>query len=183
MPDWICRLCNNLVRERTRPPAYCPRCGVGNFAVVGERSEQRSRSESSGSNTPVPSPEVQLRRFTVTPDVAPAPRRERRRAKRVRPTARLDVCLYQITLLEALDVSSVGLLIEHTTTTPLRPGVCCEVELRRSGQTVRLRGEVVRSVTISSGGRSGGLRYRTALQFLETPQAIFALLPELVEGS
>ena len=181
MPDWICRLCNNLVRGRTHAPTYCPRCGVGNFAIVGERSAARTRSESSGSNSPAPPPDLQLRHFAVTPNIAPAPRRERRRAKRVRPTAPLDVRLCQITLLEALDVSSVGLLVEHTA--PFKPGECCEVELIRSGQTIRLRGEVVRSFAINSGGSSGTLRYRTALQFLETPPAIFGLLPELSDES
>jgi hypothetical protein len=57
------------------------------------------------------------------------------------------------------------------------------VELRRSGQTVRLRGEVVRSFVIRSEGSSGTLRYRTALRFPETPREIFGLLPELVEDS
>ena len=101
--------------------------------------------------------------------------------RRVRPKARLDVRLCQIAVLEAVDVSSVGLLVEHTT--PFKPGMCCEVELRRSGQTVRLRGEVIRSFAVKSAGSSGRLRYRTALQFLETPQAIYGLLPELVEKS
>lgn len=173
MRDWICRLCNNIVRGRTRPPAYCPRCGVGSFAVAGERS--------AGSSTPAHLPDVQLQRFTVTPKAAPGPGRERRRARRVRAKAHLDVRLCRIALLEVLDISSVGLLVEHTT--PFRPGLCCEVELCRSGQTVRLRGEVVRSFVISSGGNSARLRYHTALQFLETPHAIFALLPELAEES
>ena len=176
MPDWICRLCNNIVRARTRPPAYCPRCGVGNFAAAGERS--------AGSSTPARSFDLQIKRVTVTPEAAPGkaapgPGQERRRAKRVRAKAHLDVRLCQIALLEALDISSLGLLVEHTT--PFKPGLCCEVELCRSGQTVRLRGEVVRSFAVSSGGNSAGLRYRTALQFLETPHAIFALLPELAE--
>jgi hypothetical protein len=91
------------------------------------------------------------------------------------------VRLCQIALLEVVDVSSVGLLVEHTV--PLKPRGHCEVELRRSGQMVRLRGEVVRSFVIRSEGTSGSLRYRTALQFLETPQEIFALVPELVEDS
>jgi hypothetical protein len=174
MPEWICRLCNNIVRERIHPPAYCTRCGVGNFAVLVERSE------SSELRTPVPSPDLQLQRFAVTPKVAPGPPRERRRASRVRPKARLEVRICQIAVLEAADVSSLGLLVEHTT--PFKPGMCCEVELRRSGQTVRLRGEVIRSFAIRSGKGSGSFRYRTALRFLETPQAIYGLLPELVEG-
>jgi hypothetical protein len=78
-----------------------------------------------------------------------------------------------------VDVSSLGLLVEHTV--PFTPREHCEVELRRSGQTVRLRGEVVRSFVIRREGSAGPLRYRTALQFLETPPEIFSLLPELVE--
>lgn len=177
MPDWTCRLCNNRVRERPRPPAYCPRCGVGNFAVAGERT----RSESSGSSAPVLSPALQLGRFTVIPTVAPKAPQERRRARRVQPKTRLHVRICQIALLEAVDVSSVGLLVEHTF--PLKLREHCEVELRRSGQTVRLRGEVVRSFVIRSEGSSGTLRYRTALRFPETPREIFGLLPELVEDS
>ena len=66
---------------------------------------------------------------------------------------------------------------------PFKPRENCEVELSRSGQTVRLRGEVVRSFVVRHDGSTGSLRYRTALQFLETPQEIFSLLPELVEDS
>ena len=177
MPDWICRLCNNIVRERNYPPVYCPRCGVGGFAVASEPS----CSESSGSRTTVLWPGLQLQRITVTPQVAPGPRRERRHARRIQPKARLDVRLCQIAILEAVDVSSVGLLVEHTTS--FKPGMCCVVELRRSGQTVRLRGEVIRSFVVRSGRGSGSLRYRTALRFLETPQTICSLLPELVDRS
>ena len=177
MPDWICRLCNNRVRERTHPPEYCSRCGVGNFAIAAERP----RAESSGSSAPGLSPALQLERLTVIPSVAPAPRRERRRARRVQPKTHLHVRLCQIALLEAVDVSSVGLLVEHSF--PFKPRENCEVELRRSGQTVRLRGEVVRSFVVRRDGSTGSLRYRTALQFLETPQEIFSLLPELVEDS
>jgi hypothetical protein len=175
VPEWICRLCNNIVRGGIYPPAYCARCGVGSFAVLSERS----RSVSSGSRTPALWPGLQLQRFTVTPKVAPGPPRERRRARRIQPKARLDVRLCQIAVLEAVDVSSVGLLVEHTTS--FKPGMSCVVELRRSGQMVRLRGEVVRSFAVRSGRGSGSLRYRTALRFLETPQAIYGLLPELVD--
>ncbi|MEK7204022.1 MAG: hypothetical protein AAB254_00815, partial [candidate division NC10 bacterium] len=73
----------------------------------------------------------------------------------------------------------IGLLIEHGT--PFKPGSVCEVELGRSGQTIRLRGEVVRTFATNSSGSHPGIRYRTAVQFLETPPGIFDLLPELSE--
>jgi hypothetical protein len=44
-----------------------------------------------------------------------------------------------------------------------------------------LRGEVVRTFVANDGGRHPGIRYRTAVQFLETPKGIFDLLPELSE--
>ena len=180
MPDWICRLCNNVVRERTHPPSYCPRCGVGNFAVATGRSAPRSRSESYGSS-PTLSPALEVERFTVIPNVAPQPRRDRRRAKRVKPKTQLHVHICQVALLGVLDVSSVGLLVEHTF--PFKPCERCEVELRRFGKTIRLSGEIVRSFAVRGQGNSGDLRYRTALQFFDTPQEIFSLLPELSEES
>jgi hypothetical protein len=124
-------------------------------------------------------PDVELRRFEVISEKAPSPRRERRRAKRVRPKERLGVRLCQIAPLEAVDISALGLLIEHKS--PFKPGCVCEVELSRSGQNVRLRGEVVRTFVANGGGSQAGLRYRSAVQFLETPPAIFELLPELCE--
>jgi hypothetical protein len=124
-------------------------------------------------------PDVELRRFTVVSDAAPAPRRERRRGKRVRPKERLEVRLCQIAPLEAVDISAFGLLIEHKS--PFRPGCVCEVELWRTGRKVHLRGEVVRTFVANGGGSQTGLRYRSAVQFLETPPAIFELLPELSE--
>jgi hypothetical protein len=82
--------------------------------------------------------------------------------------------------LQAINISATGLLIEHVR--PFTPGSICEVELWRFSLGVRLRAEVVRSV-VSSGGKGShkGIRYRTAVHFLETPQSIFTLLPELSE--
>jgi hypothetical protein len=47
---------------------------------------------------------------------------------------------------------------------------------------IRLRAEVVRSV-VSGGGKGShtGIRYRTAVHFLDVPQVIFILFPELSE--
>jgi hypothetical protein len=80
--------------------------------------------------------------------------------------------------LQALDISATGLLVEHVR--PFTPGSICEVELWRSGMGIRLRAEVVRSV-VSGGGKGShtGIRYRTAVHFLDAPQGIFKLVPEL----
>jgi hypothetical protein len=123
--------------------------------------------------------DIQLRRFKVIPGAPTKPGRERRRAKRIRPKEDLKVRLCQIAPLETVDISAIGLLIEHGTA--FKPGSVCEVELDRSGQTVRLRGKVVRTFVANGSGSHPGLRYRTALQFLETPKDIFDLLPELSE--
>ena len=127
----------------------------------------------------LPPADLQLRRFSVLPEAAPAPRRERRRAKRVRPKEPVHVRLSWGPPLPILDISAVGLLVELTRL--VKPGTRCEVELERSGQTVRLRGEVVRSSVASGTGSDTGLQYRTAVQFLATPPALFTLVPELSE--
>lgn len=175
MSDWTCQYCTNVIRGRSRAPAYCSRCGHASFQV--DRISPHSRVP--GTVSPVAFPDVELRRFTVVSDAAPAPRRERRRGKRVRPKERLEVRLCQIAPLEAVDISAFGLLIEHKS--PFKPGCVCEVELWRTGRKVHLRGEVVRTFVANGGGSHAGLRYRSAVQFLETPPAIFELLPELSE--
>lgn len=91
----------------------------------------------------------------------------------------LGVRLGHIAPLEALEVSAIGVLVEYATA--FKPGSLCDVELWRSDQTIRLRGEVVRSIVAGGGGSDTRIRYRAAVQFLETPQTIFALLPELSE--
>jgi len=175
MSDWTCQFCTNIIRGRSRAPAYCSRCGHASFQV--DRISPHSRV--AGTVRPVAFPDVELRRFTVLPDAPASPRRERRRGKRVRPKERLEVRLCQIAPLEAVDISAFGLLIEHKS--PFTPGCVCEVELWRSGRKVRLRGEVVRTFVADGGDRHTGLRYRSAVQFLETPPAIYELLPELSE--
>jgi hypothetical protein len=65
---------------------------------------------------------------------------------------------------------------------PFSPGSICEVEIWRSELGLRLRAEVVRSVlTGGARGSSGGVRYQTAVRFLQTPPAIYTLVPELSE--
>jgi hypothetical protein len=110
----------------------------------------------------------------------PEPHPRSRPAKRVRPNEPLEVRLPRTEPLQALNISATGLLVEHVK--PFTPGSICEVEVWRSSLGIRLRAEVVRSV-VSGGGKGSftGLRYRTAVHFLETPQIIYTLLPELSE--
>ncbi len=111
---------------------------------------------------------------------APEPRRGSRPAKRIRPKEPLEVRFARTAPLEALDISVTGLLVEHAK--PFTPGSICDVELWRSSLGIRLRGEVVRSFVSGVGrGSQNGIRYRTAVHFLETPQTLFMLLPELSE--
>ncbi len=117
------------------------------------------------------------------PLVAALPRRngERRRAKRVRPNELLEVHVFCYAHLPVLNISANGLLFEHTA--PFPPGVACQLELERSGQRIRLRGEVVRSFVASIRGVNGTIHYRTAVQLLEAIPSLFAFLPELSEVS
>jgi hypothetical protein len=108
----------------------------------------------------------------------PGPHRDRRGAARVQPREPLEVRLSWYGPLRALDISATGLLVEHST--PFTPGAIFDVHLCRAGQRIRLRGQVVRSSgAAGDGGRARGIRYRTGVQFLETPQTFFAFLPEL----
>jgi hypothetical protein len=92
----------------------------------------------------------------------------------------VEVCLFWRGPLRALDISATGLLVEHSA--PFTPGAVCEVQLCRTGRTIRLRAQVVRSVWAGGeGGRVAGIRYRTGVQFLEIPQGILGFLPELFE--
>jgi hypothetical protein len=118
--------------------------------------------------------------LTATPD-APEPVRQGQPAKRVRPKEPLEVRFARTPSLEALNISATGLLVEYAR--PFPPGSICEVELWRSSLGIRLQAEVVRSVVSGGGkGSQNGMRYRTAVHFLETPQTIFTLLPELSEA-
>lgn len=189
MNDWTCQTCGNTIRDRSRAPSYCPKCGVGDFILVTDGPE------SAADNSPTVAPilaslgfsaarrlvEIEDRPPTVLP-APPEPRRKCRPAKRIRPRDPLEVRLPRTAPLHALDISATGLLVEHVR--PFTPGSICEVELWRSGMGVRLRAEVVRSV-VSGGGKGShtGIRYRTAVHFLDAPQGIFALLPELSEDA
>lgn len=101
--------------------------------------------------------------------------------KRVHPKEPVDVRLSWLGPLKALNISATGLLVEHTT--PFKPGAVCDVQLCRTGRTIQLRGQVVRSAGANGDGASHpAIRYRTGVRFLEIPQSIFAFLPELSEG-
>lgn len=164
-------------------PAYCPRCGSSKLermsgpaaSPAGSTAEalQQSRTFPAPSNNP-------LRRIT-TPLAGSGPHRERRGAKRVRPKEPVDVRLSWRGPLQALDISATGLLVEHSA--PFTPGAVCDVQLCRTGRTIRLRGQVVRSAwAAGEGGSVAGIRYRTGVQFLEIPQGILGFLPELSES-
>jgi hypothetical protein len=121
-----------------------------------------------------------MRRIT-TPSAGSGPHRERRGAARVHPKEPVEVRLSWLGPLQALNISASGLLVEHTT--PFKPGAVCDVQLCRTGRTIQLRGQVVRSAGATGDGASHpAIRYRTGVRFLEIPQSIFAFLPELSEG-
>jgi len=168
--DWICGACGNVVQRRFRPPPYCPRCGIGRFEQGGGDPGTASAESHRFPSEP-----------TVTFDAAGEQRPERRRARRIRPKEPLGVRLGHITPLEALEVSAIGLVVEHATA--FRPGALCDLELWRSDRTIRLRGEVVRSFVSPGRGGDTRIRYCAAVEFLETPPSIFALVPELSEES
>ena len=189
MSDWDCQICGKTIRDRMRAPSFCPRCGLGDFTPVaeGEREAATARTAPSVSaNFPSPAtspsvPLVAVQAQPLTPMAAlPEPHPRSRPAKRVRPNEPLEVRLPRTEPLQALNISATGLLVEHVK--PFTPGSICEVEVWRSSLGIRLRAEVVRSV-VSGGGKGShtGLRYRTAVHFLETPQIIYTLLPELSE--
>lgn len=189
MVDWTCSTCNNIVRGRALPPAYCSRCGQsqGRFIPIDSRPGSGSRTAASSSQesappkgmAAAPSLNLQLRRLTAVLAVAQEPRQERRRTKRVRPKKRVDVRLCRTAALPVVDISAGGLSVEHTA--PFKPGSVCEVELEGSGQTIRFRGEVVRSTVTGGAGKEKGIRYLTAVEFLEAPGTVLALLQELSE--
>jgi hypothetical protein len=172
-----------------RAPSFCPRCGLGDFSPVteGERAAAPVRTTPSvsanfPSATTSPSvPVAPVQRQSLAPLAAvPESGPRTRPAKRIRPNEPLEVRLPRTEPLQALNISATGLLVEHVK--PFTPGSICEVEVWRSSLGIRLRAEVVRSV-VSGGGKGSlsGMRYRTAVHFLETPQIIYTLLPELSE--
>jgi len=185
MTDWVCQICAKTVLGRTRAPSYCPKCGLGIFSAIEDPLTSPSRADipvppdspSLRSSPSAPLADVPPQALTATP-ATPEPPPKCRPAKRIQPKQPLEVRFARTVPLEALDISTTGLLVEHAR--PFAPGSICEVELWRSSLGVRLRAEVVRSF-VSGGGKGSqtGIRYRTAVHFLETPQTIFMLLPEL----
>jgi len=162
MSDWFCQACGNRIRGRSQMPAYCSRCGLNKFL----RTDGPTASHATRTNGFPPACST------------PEPHRDRRSAMRVQPKEPLEVRLSWYGPLRALDISATGLLVEHST--PFTPGAIFDVHLCRAGQNIRLRGQVVRSSgAADEGGRPPLIRYRTGVQFLETPQAFFAFLPEL----
>jgi predicted nucleic acid-binding Zn-ribbon protein len=179
MSDWICKFCGNTVRRRTQRPAYCPSCGLNKFKQTSERPAASTRNTPElpqASRDPALSADLHFRRFRASTTV-PGPHRERRRAQRIQPKQPLEVRLFRQAPLQALDISANGLLVEHRMSFP--PGAVCDVELCRTGRTIRLRGRVVRSALTGGGKGPVAIRYRTGVQFLDTPETIFAVLPEL----
>ncbi len=155
-----------------------------------DEAEQRARPQAVAPASTPGFPETQenaaplldstLGRTTV---IAALPRRsgERRRAKRVRPNEPLKVRVFCYAHMTVLNISANGLLFEHTA--PFPPGAVCQLELERSGQRIRLCGEVVRSYVAAISGTHCTIQYRTAVQLQETSPPLFALLPEISEGS
>ena len=188
MPDWMCTLCGNTVRDRARAPSYCGRCSVGDMIQLGSVSEIPAISPSPTPSPPMaatsPAPysdSVQGAHATLAAPVAPTARtRSPKPAKRVQPREPLEVRFARSAPLDPVNISATGLLVEYVR--PFTPGSVCDVELWRSELGLRLRAEVVRSV-VSGGGRGsiGGMRYRTAVHFLKTPKGIYTLVPELSE--
>ncbi len=171
MSDWVCRFCGTIVRGRINVPHYCVKCGPGKFEhlVSGhEQSSPRNGSAAPAAVTSAPLPTVYMSRA------------ESRTAKRIKPSEALLVHLSWVGPLRVVNISATGVLLEHTE--PFRPGSIYDVELRRCGQAIRLRGRVVRCVaTAPSGGSRAALRYCSGVHFLEAPPDLLSFLPELSE--
>jgi len=198
MPEWMCRICGNVLRDRARPPSYCARCGLGKFMnleAVQDIPPTLPVSESSpevilAEGTPLAAATPELRVVPLIPATEGAPAigprrgsngaRSRQPAKRVQPREPLEVRFARSAPLDPVDISVSGLLVEYVR--PFTPGSVCDVELWRSDMGLRLRAEVVRSI-VSGGGKGslGGIRYQTAVHFLKTPRGIYTLVPELSE--
>lgn len=195
MPEWMCRICGNVLRDRAHPPSYCARCGLGKFMnleavqdipptlTIPESSPEVILAERAPLTAAPPEPRV----VPLTPAAAaPKPARgsngsrSRQPAKRVQPREPLEVRFARSAPLDPVDISVTGLLVEYVR--PFTPGSVCDVELWRSDMGLRLRAEVVRSI-VSGGGKGslGGIRYQTAVHFLKTPRGIYTLVPELSE--
>jgi len=186
MPEWICRICGNVLLDSPRAPSYCARCGLGEFsrldtAEVTAPAAAPPRPVSAVVAAAAMAPPPPARETHVTPVTPPKARpRISNVARRVQPQEPLEVRFARSAPLAPLNISATGLLVEYIR--PFSPGSICEVEIWRSELGLRLRAEVVRSV-VSGGakGSAGGVRYQTAVRFLNTPQAIYSLVPELGE--
>lgn len=180
MSDWFCQACGNWIRGRIQVPAYCPRCGLKQFLRTGRPTTPQAAGTAgfpAAFSSPAPASETPLPPPTPDPTV-PGPHGDRRSARRVQPKEPLEVRFSWHGPLRALDISATGLLVEHST--PFAPGAIFDVHLCRAGKRIRLRGQVVRSSGAADDGRRPPvIRYRTGVQFLETPQTFFAFLPEL----
>jgi hypothetical protein len=179
MSDWFCQACGNRIRGRAQLPAYCPRCGLNKFLrISGPAASQvpGPGKDTQTLGTSAPPSDTSLR-SPAPLSTASGPHRDRRSAKRVEPKEPLEVRLSWYGPLHALDISASGLLVEHSR--PFTPGTVFDVHLCRAGRRIQLRGQVVRSSGTAGGGSPSAIRYRTGVRFLETPQAIFAFLPEL----
>ena len=190
MSDWYCLLCRTAVRGATRMPTYCSRCGNTLFKRLEADSPSASCGEPPSDHRPsspvtsVPEPSSDLRVTLLKPiPAAPAPRKERRGAKRVQPHRPLHIEFSLDQPLQVMDISASGLVVEQETA--FKFGTTYEADLRRSDQSLRLRLQVVRSFVVRTVGTSGpAIRYRTAFQFVDVvPPAFFTLIPELSEGS
>jgi hypothetical protein len=184
MPEWLCRICGNVLLDAHRPPSYCARCGLGEFSRLDAEGtapvEARPRPSPAMATAAAMAPPPPTREARVTPAAAPPTRpRTSKAARRVKPQQPLEVRFARSAPLAPLNISATGLLVEYVR--PFSPGSICEVELWRSDLGLRLKAEVVRSVVSGGGKGSTGVRYQTAVRFLQTPSAIYSLVPELRE--
>ncbi len=191
MSDYVCRFCGHVVRGRARPPAYCPKCNLTFFVQLHASTEvgvppppspspaaPPSQPETAESVSQEPMDDSQLRRLLSSPTVK-ASRKERRAARRVQPSPPLELLLPRHVPIPVLDISTMGVLIEHESA--FRFGETFDAEFRRAGRKVSLRAEVVRSaVSLVKSSSGSAIRYRTAFKFLDPPlPVLLALLPEL----
>jgi len=189
MSDWLCLFCRRVIRGVSDKPKFCPQCGLTLFRRLDTDSSSPSgsgapsghRPSSHATSVPEPSPSFQATQpKPISP--APAPRKERRGSKRVKPCQPLQIQFSSNQPLQVLDISASGLIVEHEI--GFKFGATYEAELKRSDKLLRLHLKVVRSLVVGKSGTSdSAIRYRTAFQFVDAvPPAFFTLIPELSEG-